>query len=747
MAESLPPQEIKDRIVLSLCNRTPFDSEISLFALPQGSNESQTISYGESLETKYCDILVPTSDFGSAKSWTINWTDEAGAAQTATFTSTTIDDLIAEINSASNEQMSYVLEAPSYRIFKRAIDTYFYFIPPKPITFSPSTYTKGSLGDNLFPIPIVDIAGSSKFYGTTRKGYFIVVEDDLNFFEYSDPTSAFSQTDLLAAPYSMTTPAGIAFDPINNYVWVMDQGTEKVKVIDLDSSLSLITTLTPSTSPDGCNGLIFYNSKFKKMIQMALSSGGSEKVTIWDVTTITEDFSGLIKDPSGTPILLEGNLDAVVTDGAGDSWLWSGTAVLADEGVFRLDGNDTVNGTTDKSFYPTLINTANSFDKRSSIKYANGNFILLGWDSGGADSAIEVWTKDGSQVSERTITGVRLETLIYDDSFGEFIIAISSDDVDARVISTVTGEVVGTMIQDAGNSLTAIYGAFINGDTGFDQLVLIRQSNPTNNSFGTIAAPFTVPAGAKAGELYTDNVFSTLVNNTDTITYNWACYNVIEGTGISVEDEAGISYSELIAGIRTNADPYLFYNIAVFAETLEQANTTFQKAIRGIDGTVECDFDAVTITPMQSQFVVNSIPLNFLPKAISGLNYVVKAQSCVRLIVNYRRDTIDKLVEEMEKIENGQFGNTEEIYLNLPEVNKLMDIIINPLTNITQGWSSASGKPQKQVGIPLLSVINPRPVAQNKSLMAQIEAIKSNVKMSYDEIVNDQNNSDFTEVE
>ena len=118
MGKYVLPNLRKDRLVLELTNRTSSDQEIDLFALPKGINPSQGIEYGDLFITKFCQITVPTADFGSLKNWTVNWIDENGVAQTSSFSTNVIGDLISELNNATGEQFTYVTSGSDYIISK-----------------------------------------------------------------------------------------------------------------------------------------------------------------------------------------------------------------------------------------------------------------------------------------------------------------------------------------------------------------------------------------------------------------------------------------------------------------------------------------------------------------------------------------------------------------------------------------------------------------------------------------------------
>ena len=96
--ESELPNLKKDRLVLEIINRTNSTQTIDLFALPSGTNSSQGLTYGDVFETIYSAVTIPNAVVSVSQTYTLNWTDENGAAQTGTTVAVdNIDDLVFEI--------------------------------------------------------------------------------------------------------------------------------------------------------------------------------------------------------------------------------------------------------------------------------------------------------------------------------------------------------------------------------------------------------------------------------------------------------------------------------------------------------------------------------------------------------------------------------------------------------------------------------------------------------------------------
>tara|TARA_R110000803_G_scaffold3046_2_gene10428 strand:+ start:8852 stop:10216 length:1365 start_codon:yes stop_codon:yes gene_type:complete len=156
--------------------------------------------------------------------------------------------------------------------------------------------------------------------------------------------------------------------------------------------------------------------------------------------------------------------------------------------------------------------------------------------------------------------------------------------------------------------------------------------------------PVTVPAGALAASFYTQNEFTTITGLTSTNAYSFTTYNVHEGTGISVLELSGnLTYVELSQELRSNITPYIFNDITVYANDINQANVPITKIFRGQAGNTMKLINNPSVFN-QNKFVVSeeiSLPTNTL----NCLNYKVLANETVRIIITYSKGNLNAIAE------------------------------------------------------------------------------------------------------
>lgn len=649
MKQVLPPNLRKDRIVLQLTNRTNEDRTISLFKLPLGINPPQNISYGDLFTTKFCKITVPTSEFGSSKSWTINWIDEDGANQTATFNAVFIGDLINELNNNTGEQFTYVTSGSDYIISKNPIETFFYFTIPDPLLFNNTLPTSKSSATNTYGNPIADVTPSSKvFGGSSNKGFFLSMNSSSEIAFYDQFGTSPTTVKNALIDYGITAAAALVYDTYNEYLWCSDAlGTQDSAVINLDASLTLINNLTPSSGLNQKGGYLSFSSKYNKMIQLgAVIDGSSSAMTVWDVTTLTETFSGR-PTYSATSLNLGGAFQSVVYDSNGDAWIMNGNSggSTAENGIFKFE-ND--NWSTATDFISLNTNIPLTWVKRG-LLYLNGKFYVVARDNiGNNESIIEVYSENGNLLNSTPISG-KLENISYHTSYGNYILITDDNNTVPKVID-LDGNIVENNTAFTSAYKWAQYVAVQ------DKTIFVASSAPTGEETKISAGiQLPPPSGASQAGVYTENEFTTLVNNTDSNTYTWTCFDVIEGTGISIVETTGnIPYRELVQELRNNIEPYYFETVSVYASTLNQANQKFLKKNRNVTGYSATLLDNPTVIPTQSRFVILEEPISFFPKAINNLDYVVKANESVTLIFNYTKGNLNAIAELIDEyIEEG----------------------------------------------------------------------------------------------
>jgi len=628
------PNLQRDRIVLQLINRTDEDRTIDLFGMPKGINPSQDIRYGQLFETKYSEILIPIASFGVLKSWTINWIDENGSPQTFTFNSVEIGDLIGRINTETTEQFFYRTVGSNYKIIKGELETFFYFTPPDPIaTGTKNSFTKPT-ASSIYGSNLTETVGSDKYYGTTLQGYWLACDtlSRLSFYLYN--TGVPLVTIDANASYGISSAGSVAYDPFNKYLWLADvTASADVALIDLDIASTYITSLTPSSGLLNKGGYLSYSSKYKRMIQLGqLNNAVSSAMTVYDVETLSEVFSGRPVYNS-VSINLGSAYQAVTYDNNGDAWIINGnqSSPLNEQGIFKFE-NDNWSTPTQAIFLDT-IPTAYF---KSAVIYVKGRLYVLASDT---DTYLQVFTESGELVSSNVFTA-KFKNFVYDSTFGNYILLSNKANSFQAVI-----DLDGNVVQLFDAVFDVDWAQYINGEV----ISLSSSSAITNKRYLASSSSAKIPAGAQESQTYTENNFTTLVNNTDIITYDWESYTVIDGSGISVTDTTGnIPYRDLVMQLRNNIEPYYFKNFSIYANTLEQANKVITKEVRGVAGWTNKMLNNPTIIPMQRQFVVLKEKIHFFPQTINKLQYPVKAHQTVTIIIDYTKGNLNAIAQVLD---------------------------------------------------------------------------------------------------
>lgn len=166
----------------------------------------------------------------------------------------------------------------------------------------------------------------------------------------------------------------------------------------------------------------------------------------------------------------------------------------------------------------------------------------------------------------------------------------------------------------------------------------------------------TPPAGSQPASFYTLNSYTTIASPFNI--YSFTNNNVVGGTGISVTETIGnLSYSEITQEIRNNITPYLIKTMTVYADNIQQANTPMPKIIRGASGYTSKHIKNPVVM-YQNKFVVTE-EVNFIATSLSKLQYTVKANESVNIILTYSKGNLNAIAQTINAyIEDGIPFNT-----------------------------------------------------------------------------------------
>lgn len=128
----------------------------------------------------------------------------------------------------------------------------------------------------------------------------------------------------------------------------------------------------------------------------------------------------------------------------------------------------------------------------------------------------------------------------------------------------------------------------------------------------------------------------------------------LKATDVIVSTIGNLTYTELCNEI--NVQPYLLTKASIFANTISQVSKKLKKTRKETNGIVREDFNYIAVDPMQKQYAINNIELNFTPSPLNGIEYTVEAGERVRIWFYYEnKDLINidsKKADEVELINN-----------------------------------------------------------------------------------------------
>lgn len=663
---------VKDEIKVLLINRTDEDQVINLFALPSGVNSSQGITYGSLFTTKYCEVLIPISDFSASKSWTLNWLDAEGSPQTDSFASVGISDFIFNLNQSSNDTFSYSEVGSNYKIYKTPIDTFVYFTgwqPPIGIDFDiPNGMTLfTSLGASGKRITETLQSGSyfGSGNGTNKNGFWLGHQSgQITFHTYAAPATVDTTRDTNAL-YGMANVTDLRYDSGSNQVILFNGQTPngQVAFVNLDATNTLDTLINlPS---DYGRGVGYYWQSER------LTISAFQGISVLSILYGIDETKSIVHQ--GQPLNTSGTTNLALCqlkenmseDESGNLWIGNANQLtaIAENGVFKFSNGD-LSQASDEILYDT-INGMPQLIYKPICQYLKGRIFVSGFN--GSGTWIDVYDVNTKQlIRSNFYTGRAIRSFSYVERYGDYIAWSDTSSTDILVT-----DFDGQVVQEESTSGNGHHLYSLQGIGSENYILRLDAASTTLNTYiGAISGSSkSENNGGKEEDFYTKNEFTDVVNNTDSLTYSFACYDVIEGTGISVEDVRGnLTYEELVQGLRNNATPYLFENISIGTQTLQQANMPITKIDRGVSGHTSLLIDNPAISPMQRQFKIQDYPINFLPKTISKLLYKVKANQSASITIEYSKGNLNAIVETIDAYV------TNDVPLNVPLKQLVKDI-------------------------------------------------------------------------
>lgn len=663
------PNLKKDRLVLEVINRTNTSQTINLFGLPSGTNSSQNLSYGDVFETIYSAVTIPIATVAVAQTYTINWTDENGAAQSGTTVAVdNIDDLITELILATGDNLYYYTSGTDYVIHKQPINTWLYWTPPSSlVTGTPSTDTL-----NQFLNAVPTSAASITSYvslGNGREYLYSLFDGNLYYWEVTQS--------LLKAGYDLDILYGFGGIGTRSFIQLLN-GTlsnslvcfnydTKVFVRDSIDSFGVLTNEVNTGFAQSSAGITYDNDN-----NILWSSGGAPAGVNNDLYVYSQD--GVLIDTwaAAATLSLSTYPDSIgyskiIVNEAGAAqgiWVLSGNngSNFRFKSFIQIGGYDTVTSTIvqtrikniefvdsifdqlgltlvngdEPTFYCRISDTNKFFVVISNLATPNANYI------GTVDLDTEEQNWKYYSGNDLTVIG----DVYYNEKTQCIIAKINYlGNPTVRAINQNNLEIFSGKLLDVGYDAGAFY------NSSYKSQIFLADNAPVigygiaNLSGGLEAAP----ANSQPAAFYSQNNFADLIANTSALTFTFQNFTVVGGSGISVTEIIGnLTYAEIVQELRSGIEPYYFGEMSIYADSDEQANTPIKKVSRGVMGNSKTLFNNPTIVYENNSIVINT-PINFLPKTINKLDYRLLPFSKVRIIINYTKGNLNAIAETLNE--------------------------------------------------------------------------------------------------
>ena len=155
--------------------------------------------------------------------------------------------------------------------------------------------------------------------------------------------------------------------------------------------------------------------------------------------------------------------------------------------------------------------------------------------------------------------------------------------------------------------------------------------------------------------------------------------SIIKNSTIAVTSNSELTYNEISNDLQVQ--PYIIDSINVYANSLSQVDQRWKKVSRNANGVSFTDFNQPRVDPLQRQFAIENIGVNFVPSSINNLGYRLLGLETVRVFFYYRtKDQFD--LSEKNCLEQSNF--TQNTPFIIPkDMNTKMNVSI-PLIEITK---------------------------------------------------------------
>jgi YVTN family beta-propeller protein len=124
---------------------------------------------------------------------------------------------------------------------------------------------------------------------------------------------------------------------------------------------------------------------------------------------------------------------------------------------------------------------------------------------------------------------------------------------------------------------------------------------------------------------------------------------LITNTLVQIEVESGIGYDALVSELSNGY--YEIDYVNVYANNIEQANQRWEVNDKKVSGVSSSNENYPTISPMQQQFVVDDIPIKYIPITPNTLRYTLNGLQSVRLIFHYKTIALDNDMPNAKNID------------------------------------------------------------------------------------------------
>lgn len=116
-------------------------------------------------------------------------------------------------------------------------------------------------------------------------------------------------------------------------------------------------------------------------------------------------------------------------------------------------------------------------------------------------------------------------------------------------------------------------------------------------------------------------------------------------------------------------NPYLLDKVNVYASSLGQANQQFQLIDKRPNGVKRNTFKHPTVNPVQPQFALQNIELNYRPTPTNKLEYTLLANETLTLIFNYKGAPIEEYIKSIPLSESKTPTKMNYYQINNPMID------------------------------------------------------------------------------